>query len=124
MLLLEPQRAIFLFGSLGLCYLIAGLLTQTILIQQQIAIADYERYLRNQRHSGLVRSYGVVGMTKFLVTMNSTGYGRFGDPREELLCEEVDSTELYLLLTDMAALAESALSENPVKRLVIQVIRI
>jgi hypothetical protein len=63
-------------------------------------------------------------MTKYLVTMNSVGYGRFGNPRQELLCKEVDSTELYLLLTDMAALAESALSENPVKRLVIQVIRI
>jgi len=63
-------------------------------------------------------------MTKYLVTMNSTGYGRFGDPREELLCEEVDSSGLYLLFADMAALAESAVTENPVKRLKIEVIRI
>lgn len=63
-------------------------------------------------------------MTKYLVTMNSVGYGRFGDPRQELLCEEVDSSELYLLLTDIAAIAESAVLENPVKRLKIEVIRI
>lgn len=63
-------------------------------------------------------------MTKYLVTMNSVGYGRFGDPRQELLCEEVDSTELYLLLADMAALADSEMAENPVKRLKIEVIRI
>ena len=63
-------------------------------------------------------------MTKYLVTMNTIGYGRFGDPRQELLCEEVDSTELYLLLADMAALADSEMAENPVKRLKIEVIRI
>ena len=63
-------------------------------------------------------------MTKYLVTMNTIGYGRFGDPRQELLCEEVDSTELYLLLADMAALADSEMAENPVKRLQIEVIRI
>lgn len=63
-------------------------------------------------------------MTKYLVTINSVGYGRLGDPRQELLCEEVDSSELYLLLADMAAIAESAVLENPVKRLKIEVIRI
>lgn len=63
-------------------------------------------------------------MIKYLVTMNSIGYGRFGDPRQELLCEEVDSSELYLLLADMAAIAEGAVKENPVKRLKIEVIRI
>ena len=63
-------------------------------------------------------------MTKYLVTMNSIGYGRFGDPWQELLCEEVDSSELYLLLADMAAIAESAVLENPVKRLKIEVSRI
>ena len=63
-------------------------------------------------------------MTKYLVTMNSIGYGRFGDPRQELVCEEVDSSELYLLLADLAAIAESAVLENPVKRLKIEVIRI
>ena len=63
-------------------------------------------------------------MTKYLVTMNSIGYGRFGDPRQELLCEEVDSSELYLLLADMAALADSEMAENPVKRLKIEVVRI
>lgn len=63
-------------------------------------------------------------MTKFLVTMNSIGYGRFGDPRQELMCEEVDSSELYLLLADLAAIAEGALLENPVKRLKIEVTRI
>lgn len=52
-------------------------------------------------------------MTKYLVTMNSVGYGRFGDPRQELLCEEVDSTELYRLLADMAALADSEMAEKP-----------
>ena len=63
-------------------------------------------------------------MTKYLVTMNSVGYGRFGDPRQELLCEEVDSSELYFLLADMASIAKSAVLENPVKRLKIEVIRI
>ena len=63
-------------------------------------------------------------MTKYLVTMNSIGYGRFGDPRQELMCEEVDSSELHLLLVDLAAIAESAVLENPVKRLKIEVIRI
>lgn len=63
-------------------------------------------------------------MTKYLVTMNSIGYGRFGDPRQELLCEEVDSSEMYLLLADLAAIAGSAVLENPVKRLKIEVIRI
>ena len=63
-------------------------------------------------------------MTKYLVTMNSIGYGRFGDPRQELMCEEVDSSELYLLLADMAALADSEMSKNPVKRLKIEVVRI
>ena len=63
-------------------------------------------------------------MTKYLVTMNTVGYGEFGNPRQELMCEEVDSSELYLLLADMAAIAESAVLENPVKRLKIEVIRI
>ena len=63
-------------------------------------------------------------MTKYLVTMNSIGYGRFGDPRQELMCEEVDSSELYLLLADMAALADSEMAGNPVKRLKIEVGRI
>lgn len=60
-------------------------------------------------------------MTKYLVTMNSIGYGRFGAPRQELLCEEVDSSELYILLADLAAIAERAVLENPVKRLKIEV---
>lgn len=63
-------------------------------------------------------------MTKYLVTMNSIGYGRFGDPRQELMCEEVDSSGLYFLLADMAAIAERAVLENPVKCLKIEVIRI
>ena len=63
-------------------------------------------------------------MTKYLVTMNSIGYGRFGDPRQELMCEEADSSELYLLLADMAALADSEMAGNPVKRLKIEVDRI
>lgn len=63
-------------------------------------------------------------MTKYLVTMNSIGYGRFGDPRQELICEEVDSIDLYLLLADMAALADSKMKENPIKRLEIAVVRI
>ena len=63
-------------------------------------------------------------MTKYLVTMNTIGYGEFGNPRRELVCEEVDSSELYLLLADLAAIAESAVLENPVKRLKIEVIRI
>ena len=63
-------------------------------------------------------------MTKYLVTMNTIGYGEFGNPRQELMCEEVDSSELYLLLADMAALADSEMVENPVKRLKIEVNRI
>ena len=63
-------------------------------------------------------------MTKYLVTMNTIGYGEFGNPRRELMCEEVDSSELHLLLADMAALAESEMLENPVKNLVIKVERI
>ena len=63
-------------------------------------------------------------MTKYLVTMNTVGYGEFGNPQQELLCEEVDSSELYLLLADMAAIAESAVLENPVKRLKIEVFHI
>lgn len=63
-------------------------------------------------------------MTKYLVTMNTVGYGEFGNPRKELMCEEVDSSGLYLLLADMAAIAESAVLENPVKRLKIEVNRI
>ena len=52
-------------------------------------------------------------MSKYLVTMKTIGYGEFGNPRRELMCEEVDSTELYLLLADMAALAESEMLEKP-----------
>ena len=63
-------------------------------------------------------------MTKYLVTMNTVGYGEFGNPRMELLSEEVDSSELYLLLADLAAISESAVLENPVKRLKIEVNRI
>lgn len=63
-------------------------------------------------------------MTKYLVTMNTAGYGEFGNPRRELLSEEVDSNELYLLLADMAALAEGEMLENPIKRLKIEVNRI
>lgn len=63
-------------------------------------------------------------MTRYLVMMNSIGYGRFGDPRQELTCEEVDSSELYLLLADMAAIAESAILENPVKHVTITIDRI
>ena len=63
-------------------------------------------------------------MTKYLVTMNSIGYGRFGDPRQELLCEEVDSSELHILLADLAVIAEGTVLENPVKRLTITVERI
>ena len=63
-------------------------------------------------------------MTKYLVIMNTVGYGEFGNPRRELLSEEVDSTELYQLLADMAALAESEMFENSVKRLKIEVNRI
>lgn len=63
-------------------------------------------------------------MTKYLVTMNTIGYGEFGNPRRELMCEEVDSSELYLLLADMAALADSEMLENPGKCLKIEVNRI
>lgn len=63
-------------------------------------------------------------MTKYLVTMNTVGYGEFGNSRRELMCDEVDSSELYLLLADMAALADSEMAGNPVKRLKIEVNRI
>lgn len=63
-------------------------------------------------------------MTKYLVTMNSAGYGRFGVPRQELLCEDVDSSELYLLLGDLPAIVANALLKKPVKSLKIEVVRI
>lgn len=63
-------------------------------------------------------------MTKYLVTMNSIGYGEFGNPRRELMCEKVDSSGLYLLFDDIAALADIEMVENPVKRLKIEVNRI
>ena len=52
-------------------------------------------------------------MTKYLVTMNTIGYGEFGNPRQELLCEEVDSSGLYILLADLAAIAEGAVLKKP-----------
>lgn len=63
-------------------------------------------------------------MTRYLVTMNSIGYGRNGDQRQELICEEVDSIDLYLLLADMAAVADSKMKENPVKHVTITIDRI
>ena len=63
-------------------------------------------------------------MTKYLVTMNSAGYGRFGVPRQELRCEEVNLSELYVLLADLPAIVANALLENPVKKLKIEVVRI
>lgn len=63
-------------------------------------------------------------MAKYLVTVNTIGYGEFGNPRREIMREEVDADYLECILEDAVLIAGSDFQEYLTKRLKIEVARI
>ena len=63
-------------------------------------------------------------MTKYLVTVNAIGYGEFGNPRREIMRDEVDVDYLRCALEDAALIGGADFQEYPTKRLTITVERI
>lgn len=63
-------------------------------------------------------------MCKYIVTVTTNGYGEFGNPRREIMCEEVDAGYLECALEDAALIGGADFQEYPTKRLTITVDRI
>ena len=63
-------------------------------------------------------------MTKYLVTVTANGYGKHGNPRREIMREEVDADYLRCALDDAAIIGGADFQAYPTKRLTITVERI
>lgn len=63
-------------------------------------------------------------MTKYLVTVNTIGYGEFGKPMREIINEVVNSDELGVKLEDAFMIGAGYFQAGTDKRLIITVERI